>query len=110
MVELVKTNKKYLGNVIIPIGTKLKVENNKVVFKCSEYLRDRLNTNIDNRINFICAANVNTKKIVEHDSTEEDYEVWNIYAMEEKHIPIKNFADGLKELIEEFPPIEDSTF
>lgn len=103
MVEIVKTNKKYIGNVILPIGTKLKVEGNKVVFKCSEYLRDRLNVNINNRINFICAANVNSKKIVEHNSTEEDYEVWNIYVMEEKRIPINSFTDGLAELTKEFP-------
>lgn len=109
MIELVKYDKKYLGNVIIPKGAKLKVEGNKVVFKCSEYLRDRLNTNIYGRIEFLCTNYGNSKKIVEHDSTEEDYEVWNIYVMEEKHIPIKNFADGLAELMKEFPTLDDSS-
>lgn len=103
MIELVKYDKKYLGNIILPINTKLKVENNEIVFKCSKYLEGRLNTiSIDNRINSLLREHNNSKKIVEHDSTEEDYELWGIYVIEEKHIQIKNLAHGIDELMKEF--------
>lgn len=110
MVEIVKTKKKYLGNVIIPIGTKLVIEDNKVIFECSSFIRDRINDWIDNRIDSLISKYTNSKFIKEHESTEEDYELWGIYVMEEERIPIKNFADGLNELLKEFPPSEDITF